>query len=40
MSVHDSALDRGRLDEVLGHMSWSQVRTASLGTKLSLNIDS
>jgi hypothetical protein len=40
VSVHDSALNRGRLNEVLGHMSWSQVRTTSLCTKLSLDIDS
>jgi hypothetical protein len=40
MSVHDSTLDWGRLNDVLRHMGRSQVGTASLCTKLGLNIDS
>lgn len=40
MSVHYRTLDRRRLNEVLRHMGWSQVRTTRLGAKLSLDIDS
>jgi hypothetical protein len=40
VSVHDSTLDWGRLNNVLGHVSWTQVWAASLCTKFGLNIDS
>lgn len=39
MSVHNGPLHRGWLDQVLRHMSWAQVRAASLGSKLGLDID-
>jgi len=40
VSVHNSTLDWGRLNNVLGHVSWTQVWAASLCTKFGLNIDS
>lgn len=39
MSVHDGALDGGRLNQVLGHMSRAQVGAARLSVKLGLNIN-
>jgi hypothetical protein len=39
MTVHNSPLNRWRLHQVLGHMSWTKIRTACFGAKLSLYIN-
>lgn len=38
-SAEDGARKRRRLHQVLGYMSWTKVRTASFGSKLSLYIN-
>ena len=37
--VQHGPLNRGRLHQSLGDLSWTEVGTASFGTKLSLDIN-
>mgnify|MGYP005989002645 FL=1 len=39
MAAHDGTLDGRRLNQVLGHVGWSEGRAASLGLELSVYVD-
>ena len=39
MAAHDGTLDRRRLNQILGHVGWSEGRAASLGLEFSVYVD-